>query len=244
MLVEQAPPSKVLRQTQKALSDTASSMHPAGNNNYFKIVLKLHETLHGSGRPRFRRAERRDAGVPRGPVTGRPGPQTEAAFGRKRAAAIAAVTAASPSKRARMISNAPLGLAQVAQEAAEESVQNPAAASAGVLSKIAKREGPAKIRHLRGAAAAAKARAKRDKKVEQSSTQPRRGRDVYLTPPPRKPGIMLVRLQDTEARGKAQQLRFNLTSDPLDFVAKVIKVPPSMQKGHVVIADTLDTDFR
>ena len=94
--------------------------------------MKLHEKLHGSGPQRIRRAERRDAGVPCEPASGRPGPQTEAEFGRKREAAIAEVVAASPSKRARKIDNVPPGLARVAREAGEESAQNPIAASAVV----------------------------------------------------------------------------------------------------------------
>ena len=72
--------------------------------------------------------------------------------------------------------------------------------------------------------------------------QPRQGRDEHLAPV-RKPGIMLVRLQDNEARRKAQQLRFHLTSDPLEFVAKVAQVPASKQKGHVVLAPPEDTDY-
>ncbi len=90
--------------------------------------------------------------------------------------------------------------------------------------------------------AAAKAIAKREDKVAQSSTQPRQGRDEHLAPV-RKPGIMLVRLQDEEAGRKAQQLRFQLTSDPLDFVAKVVQVPAYMRKGHVVLAPLVATVF-
>ena len=141
-----------------------------------------------------------------------------------------------------MIRNAPLGLSRVAQEAAEESVQNPAAASAAVVARVAKRDEPMKERNLRGAQAAAKARAKREHKVTQSSTQPRQGRDEH-TAPARKPGIMLVRLQDGEARRRAQQLRFQLTSDPLDLVAKVVLAPASTGKGHVVLAPLVDTDY-
>ena len=242
MLVEQAPPSKMLRTLQSSFSDARASLHQADKNNYFQHVLKLHEKLHGNGPTRIRRVERRDAGASREPASGRLGPETEAAFGRKREAAIADAAAASLSKRARMIRNAPLGLSRVAQEAAEESVQNPAAASAAVVAKVAKRHGAAKERNLRGAEAAAKARAQREQKVAQSSTQTRQGRDEHLAPA-RKPGIMLVRLQDGEARRKAQQLRFQLTSDPLDFVAKVALVPASTRKGHVVLAPPVDTDY-
>ena len=127
--------------------------------DYLQQVLKLHQTLHGQGRARLRPAERRDAGVPRVAASATGRPDTEAEFGRKLAAAIADVVAASPRKRARMISNAPLGLARVAQEAAEEGTSNIAAASATVVKDVAKRGGAAKERHLRGAEAAAKARA-------------------------------------------------------------------------------------
>jgi len=236
VLVEQAPPSKMLGTWQS--SDQADE-----NKKYLQHVLKLHTKLHGNAPTRMRHAERRDAGVPRKPASGGLGPETEAAFGRKREAAIADVVAASPSKRARMIRDAPRGLSRVAQEAAEESVQMPAAASASVVGQVAKRGGAAKERHLRGAEAAAKARAKREKKVVQSSTQPRQGRDADLLAPALKPGIMLVRLQDGAARRKAQQLRFQLTGDPLDFVAQVAQVAASKKKGHVVLAPPVDTDY-
>ncbi len=242
MLVEQAPPSKMLRTLQSSFSDSRASLYQAVKPNYFQQISTLHAKLHGNVSTRIRRAERRDAGAPRGPASGRLGPETEAAFGRKRAAAIADVAAASPSKQARMIRNAPLGLSRVAQEAADESVQNPAVPSAVVVSQVSKRDGPAKERHLRGAEAAAKARAQREQKVAQSSTLPRQGRDAHLAPA-LKPGIMLVRLQDGDAMRKAQMLRFQITSDPLDFVAKVVQVPASMRKGHVVLAPPVHTDY-
>jgi hypothetical protein len=226
MRVEQAPPTKILRTLQSSFSDARASRHQADKNNCIKHVLKLHEKLHGNGRTRIRRAERRDAGAKRQPASGRPGPETEAAFGRKREAATADVAAASPSKGARMISNAPLGLSW----ATEESVHNPASASDAVVARVATRDGPAMARHMRGAEAASKARATRAETVAQSLTQPLQGRDEHLAPV-RKPGIMFVRLRDEEARRKAQQLRFQLTSDPLDFVAKVVQVPAYMRKG-------------
>ena len=80
---------------------------------------------------------------------------------------------------------------------------------------------------MRGALAAAKARAKREKNVLQSDLQKRKGREG----PPAltlKAGVMLV--QDWDARRKAQLLRFALTSDPLDFVAQVIKVLAAKKK--------------
>ena len=74
----------------------------------------------------------------------------------------------------------------------------------------------------------------------QSDLQKRKGREG----PPAltlKAGVMLV--QDWEARRKAQLLRFAVTSDPLDFVAQVIKVPAAKKKGHVVIASLDNTDY-
>ena len=191
---------------------------------------------------RARLAQRRDAGVPKNIASGTPVIDTEAAFGRKRAAAIADVEAASPSKRARMISNAHLGLARVAREAAQESAQTPAVASASVVAAVVKRDKPVKERNLRGGVAAAKARAQREKKVLKSSTQPRQGRDEELTPA-LKPGVMLVRWEDVGALRKAQQWRFQVASDPLDFVGKVVLIPASARKGHVVLAPLVDTDY-
>ena len=121
-------------------------------------------------------------------------------------------------------------------------MHNPASASDAVVARVATRDGPAMARHMRGVEAASKARATRAETVAQSSTQPPHRRDEHLAPV-RKAGIMLVRSQDDEVRRKALQLRFQLTSDPLDFVAKVVLVPASMRKGHVVIAPLVATDF-
>ena len=50
-----------------------------------------------------------------------------------------------------MIRNAPLGLTRAMEEAAEESRQNLAVASAAVVSKVAKREAKCKETFMRGA---------------------------------------------------------------------------------------------
>ena len=120
--------------------------------------------------------------------------------------------------------------------------KNPAAASATVVAQVAKREVRIKERQLRGAAAAAKARAKRENKVLQSSTRPRGEQDEDLAPA-RKPGIMLVRTQDEEAMRNAQRMQFQLTIDPVDFVANVVKEPAAKQNGHVVLAPNKNTDY-
>ena len=98
---------------------------------------------------------------------------------------------------------------------------------------------------MKGAEAAAKARAKRAKKVVQSAAQPRRqGRDMDLEPHVPRPGIMLVREEEEEARRKAKRWNFKcLTSDPVVFVDKVAGTPKSKGKGHVVLAPFVETDF-
>ena len=149
MLVEQAPPSKMLR--------AWANQHDNNASNYLAQVSKIHARLQGEARQRIRLRQRRDAGSSRPAdsanvaASARSGPETEAAFGRKRNAAVAEVVAASASKRARMIRNAPLGLTQVMEEAAEEGRQNPSAASAFVVTKVAKREKQCKETFLRGA---------------------------------------------------------------------------------------------
>ena len=75
------------------------------------------------------------------------------------------------------------------------------------MSKVAQRAATLKGQHLRGAAAAAKGRAKREQKVVQSHTRPRQGSDKQLAHV-LKPGIMLVRFHDDEARRKALLMRF------------------------------------
>ena len=240
MLVEQAPPSQMLRDLIPSVAKAADA-GSAVTNDYLQRILKMHETLHGKAVTRIRRAERRDTGISREGAPARLGPETDAAFGRKRQAAIAEVMSASPGKRARMVGNAPLGLSRVAREAAEESERNPAVASAFVVAKVAKLVGPAKERDLRGAAVAAKARARRDQILDQSAQERAKDRDKQKSP--LKAGIMLVRLEDKAAMSVGLRLRFALTRDPLEFVAKAIKVAASTKKGHVVIAPLEDTDF-
>ena len=65
---------------------------------------------------------------------------------------------------------------------------------------------------------------------------------MYLAPV-RRPGLMLVLGTEAEARRKAQTMTFQLTSDPVDFVKEVVRIPRSKGKGHVVLAPPADTDF-
>ena len=218
VMVEQAPPSKMLQQDESM------------KNAYCQQVLKLHGKLHGTCGKRRRLTERRDVGISRTAASASTGPVTEAAFGRKREAAIAEVVAESPSKRARRIAEAPIGLARVARETAQETAQHPTAASAVVVQKVAKRVLPIKERDLRGALAAAKGRAQRERTVVQSHAQTRRGRNGQ-EPNQLRPGVLLVRLSDQKAYQKAQRMRFQVTSDPVDFVAQIARIPRAQRKG-------------
>ena len=60
--------------------------------------------------------------------------------------------------------------------------------------------------------------------------------------PARKPGFVLIPLECTQARRKAQQLGFQLVTDPVDFVKKVSRA--AKQKGNVVLTPpSADTDY-
>ena len=63
-------------------------------------------------------------------------------------------------------------------------------------------------------------------------------RDLDDLDPARRPGICLVRLQDDDARRKAQKCKFKVVSDPAHFVAESAKVPACAGKGHLVIVPT------
>ena len=110
---------------------------PALQKQYCHHVVTIHDRLQGgTRRTRIRKAERRDAGVPGATKKEGQGPETEAAFGRKRSAAISNVMAASPGKRQRMLESAPPGLAAVARETAGPGVT----ASEPVVARVAKRD--------------------------------------------------------------------------------------------------------
>ena len=123
-----------------------------------KRVLALHERYHRSSKPKAR-AARRDRGVER---DRQPERDTEAAFGRKRAAAVNAMVTASPSKRARLLAEGAPVLAALAQEVAQASGVDHVDAAATVVSAVAKRETKARARYVGGARAAAKARSARE----------------------------------------------------------------------------------
>ena len=242
IIVETAPSSKILRQavtaSKQAVTASSETASTSKKMPYFDNVLQLHDRLYPRiGATRITQKERRGKGSTRAIKSN--GPETEAAFGRKRAAAVADVVAASPAQQRRMIIDAPLGLADVAEEVARESALNPVAATAVAIKKVAKREGNAKKLHSRGQTAAAKARAQ---SVVQPSTGLNATRDAASA---RKPALALVRLSDADARRKALERGFTAISDPVEFVTKVAKFPPSLRArtGSVVIAPLVDTDF-
>ena len=105
-----------------------------------------------------------------------------------------------------MLENTPHGLARVAQEAAAESVEKPPAPAASVVAKVAKKVVHETDRNLRGAEAAAEARAKREAAVSHAlALEPRDSDDLE---PARRPGICLVRFEDEKARRLEQKLKF------------------------------------
>ena len=221
MRVEQAPTVEDMRAASGTVaSATAPSAAVASAHAYTQQVLKLHTKLHvGVRSTRVRTVQRRDAGVKRVPVPGRSvtGPETEAAFGRKRAAAVDVAEIASADKRARMVGNAPAGLRLVVEGVASA---KPPAASAQVVKAVAKRVGPTTERYFRGADAALRARTARDNIVAQSSKAKKRSKDDVSSTPALRPGVMLVRFLDEGARQKGLQLHFEVTSDPCGFVTK------------------------
>ena len=188
-------------------------------------------------------AARRDKGIVR---ERRPDRDTEAAFGRRRAAAVDAIVTASPSKRRRILVGCAPALAALARETAQEGDADRVCAAATVVASVAKREGKARERYLGGAKAAASARSTREKNVCSGAAPEPVNRDADLAVA-RGPGIMLVRLGWLEARRKAQRLRFHLVNDPVDFLACVARQNNSGErtKGNVVLIDTAEaqTDF-
>ena len=181
-LVDQAPPTNLLREWLQQLGQTEPGEPRSAASRWHGHVLRLHESLHARTAERRPRGERRDKGIAR-----ELRPDTEAGFGRKRAAAIDAIVAASPSQRARILAGAAPDLAPLAREAAQASGADPVGAAATVVASVAKREGKARERYLGGAKAAAKARSTREKKVLRSATPGPAGRDAYLATarPPR-----------------------------------------------------------
>ena len=101
MIADQAPSSTELRRLLE---------HPPPDKNYLQELDRFRAGHFPGAKTRGRYHERRDAGVNRSKANGDEGEgclRTEAAFGRKRAAAVSKAVAASPAKRARMMDKMP-----------------------------------------------------------------------------------------------------------------------------------------
>ena len=153
-------------------------------------------------------------------------PTTEAAFSRKREAAIAAAVSASPRKRARMAPE----MNWVQQDGDREVM-----ATSKCVEAVAKRT------QQQARKTAAKAAAKREDQVVRSSLQPALDlKDV----PPLPAGILLALPKDEQARRKASRLGFKLVQDPVEFVSEVGRQAISSRTGHVVVAPAAgDSDY-
>ena len=191
----------------------------------------MHEQLHGPQRlgAAGPRAQRRDAGVSRTASSAATSVRdSEAAFARKRAVAISAAVAASPTKRARMLQDAGVSWAP------NEGV----AAASACAERVAKRLSGEQLRFCESAAAAAKARAKRDDHVTRSRVQPARPRDKE---PARPAGVILLRaatasIDDSRAVRRARALHFETTHDPVVFVRKAAASTARTNRGNAVLA--------
>ena len=246
MLVDQAPGCKILRtwlEQQEACDPVVGNTSLSCDFGWFKRVLALHQRYQGNSRVGRQQATRRDQGVQR---DRRPGRDTEAAFGRKRAAAVDAMVAASPRKRQRLLAEGAPALAALAQETAQRSSEARVDAAATVVASVAKRSATFRERYVGGAKAAAKARSVRENKIIRGAAPGPKDRDADLVKA-RAPGLLLVRQGCVEARQKAQRMRFHVVSDPLDFLTCMAKQKSSGQrdKGNVVLVTTAEaqTDF-
>ena len=96
---------------------------------------------------------------------------------------------------------------------------------------------------LGGEARAAKARQKAEKRVIRSSVQPSAARDLEDLPSLRA-GFALLRAKDQKASNVARHRGFSCTSDPVDFVKRVVADSATSKRGHLVLAPVSEiSDF-
>ena len=223
MLADQAPPSGRLRGTSQTATDTNGHK----KTDYLAELQLWHGHLHPVTRERRANGkQRRDAGVSRTPVAASAAPTTEAAFGRKREAAIADAVSASPRKRARMAQE----MNWVQQDGDREVMAAPKCVEA-----VAKRT------QQQARKTAAKAAAKREDQVSRSCLQPALDQKDA---PPRLAGILLALPKEEQACRQASRLGFKLVQDPVEFVSQVGRQAMSSRKGHVVLAPAAgDSDY-
>ena len=229
----QGPPLRLMKTWADASQGAASaSVVPSTHHKYLKQLGQLHQQVHGqsrtwsSGQPK----QRRDAGVTRPDAS--LGPETEASFARKRAAATAAVLEMSPSKRARFT-----GDLAVSASSAD------LAPTAAWVERARKRAAAEEDRQLGGEARAAKAREKMEKQVIRSSVQPSAARDLEDLPSLRA-GVALLRAKDQKVNHIARRRHFSCISGPVEFVKRVLADSATRQRGHLVLAPVSEiSDF-
>ena len=216
MFASQAPPSAHL---------IALSRGDEQQTSYLSKLQVWHERLYSVVREiPVKRKQRRDAGVSRvpvpasaGPVAASAAPVTEAAFGRKREAAIANAVASSPSKRACVAPD----MNWVQQ--ADDPEMTPATTC---VEDVAKR-----VEQQAGKTTASVV-ATRSKQVVRSSIQASLKSGAKHRPA----GILLVLPTEGAAIRKARRLGFKLTHDPVEFVSLVGRTRQTSRKAHVVLA--------
>lgn len=215
MFASQAPPSAHL---------IALSRGDEQQTSYLSQLQVWHERRYPVSRETtVKRKQRRDAGVSRvpvpasvGPVAASAAPVTEAAFGRKREAAIADAVASSPSKRACVAPD--MNWVQQADD------PEPAPTC---VEDVAKR-----VQQQAGKTTASVV-AKREAKVVRSSIQVSLKSGAKQRPA----GILLVLPTEQAAIRTARRLGFKLTHDPVEFVSLVGgKRPRTPRKAHAVLA--------
>ena len=224
MLADQAPPSGRLRAlVHSAATDTTGNQ----KTDYLAELQLWHGELHPVTRERGANGkQRRDAGVSRTPVAASAASATEAAFGRKREAAIADAVSASPRKRARMAQE----MNWVQQDGDREVMAAPKCVEA-----VAKRT------QQQARKSVAKAAAKREDRVLRCCLQPALDQKDA---PPRLAGILLALPKEERACRQASRLGFKLVQDPVEFVSQVGRQNMSSRKGHVVLAPAAgDSDY-
>ena len=216
MLASQAPPSAHL---------IALSRGEEGQTSYLSELQMWHEHLCPVARETtVKRKQRRDAGVSRvsgpasaGPVAASAAPVTEAAFGRKREAAIANAVASSQAKRTCIAPNM-----NWVQRADDPEMTPAPTCVKDVAKRVKQQEGKT----------TASVVAKRETHVVRSSIQV----SLKSGAKQRLAGILLVLPTEEAAIRKAHQLGFKLTHDPVKFVKLVGKQSRTSQKAHVVLA--------
>ncbi len=231
VMTDLAPPSKVLQATLQVPSSADDP--PTGIREYFTGVIAMHGQLHGKQQRHARqeRTQRRDAGVAKSMV-GNSAPTSEAAFGRKRAAAIEEVINSTPQVRAQSMRKHSLGA--VAASVATEEVF----ATAGAITKARKRAGEATSSYVD---APAHAKCARTKLLGRSARAIVCGQGESRESAP--PGVVLVATDEVQALSMVRKNGFKHVASPLEFVREVAVAATRRNCGHLVLAEHGRTDY-